>query len=89
MPELPEMPKGERHQTEWEGLRLVVDQRPEYWQVFVYDVEHCEVLYTAQRISCEAAKIAAVEFAVAELYSTDHDLKPQVVSQMLDWEVAW
>ena len=88
MPELPEMAEGERHQTEWEGLRLVVEQRPEHWQAFVYDVEHCEVLYIAKRISCEAAKIAAVEFAVAQLYTTDHDLKPHVLSQMLVWEVA-
>jgi hypothetical protein len=66
MPELSKMAEGERHQTEWEGLRLVVEQHPEHWQLFIYDVEHCEVLYTAKRISCEAAKIAAVEFAVAQ-----------------------
>jgi hypothetical protein len=44
------------------------------------------VLYVAKRMYCEAAKSAAVEFAVAHLYSTDHDLKPEVLSQMLVWE---
>jgi hypothetical protein len=76
-----------RIETVWEGLRLVVEERPDgAWNLFVYDVENCEVLHTAKRISCEAAKHAAVEFAVAHLYSTDHDLKPEVLSQMLLWE---
>jgi hypothetical protein len=78
------------HRTEnaWERLRLVVEERPDRgdWQLFVYDVENCEVLHTAKRISCGEAKIAAVEFAVTHLYSTDHDLKPEVLSQMLVWE---
>ena len=72
----------------WDGLRLVVEERPDGgdWQLFVYDQENCEVLYMAQHISCETAKNAAVKFAVAHLYSTDHDLKPEVLSQMLVWE---
>jgi hypothetical protein len=54
--------------------------------LFVYDVEKCDVLYTAERMNCESAKVAAVEYAVAHLYSTDHDLKPEVLTQMLVWE---
>ena len=44
------------------------------------------MLYVAKRMYCEAAKSAAVEFAVADLYTTHHDLKPEVLSQMLVWE---
>jgi len=77
-----------RIESVWEGLRLVVEERPDGgdWQLFVYDEENCEVLYMAQHISCETAKNAGVKFAVAHLYSTDHDLKPEVLSQMLVWE---
>jgi hypothetical protein len=77
-----------RIESVWDGLRLVVEERPdgEAWQLFVYDVENCEVLHTAKRMYCETAKSAAAEFAVAHLYSTDHDLKPEVLSQMLVWE---
>ena len=77
-----------RIEAEWEGLRLVVEQMPDSpgWQLFVYDVEGCEVLYTAKRISSHAAKVAAVEYAVAHLYTTDHDLNPELLSQMLVWE---
>jgi hypothetical protein len=39
------MVDGQRQETEWEGLRLVIKERPTYWQVFVYDTEKCEVLY--------------------------------------------
>ena len=77
-----------RIETTWEGLRLVVETRPDHagWQLFVYEVENCEVLYAAKRSTCEEAKIATVEFAVAHLYTTDHDLKPDVISHMLVWE---
>jgi len=82
------MTTQESQETYWEGLKLVVQPRPDHWQLFVYDLDNCEVLYTAERINCEAAKIAAVEFAVAHLYSTDHDLKPELLSQMFVWEAA-
>jgi hypothetical protein len=87
MPELQGMAEGDRQETDFEQLRLVVEKRPAHWQLFVYDVENCEVLYTAERMNCESAKVAAVEFAVAHLYSTD-DLNPQVLSQMLVWETT-
>ena len=69
-----------RIESVWEGLRLVVEERPDGgdWQLFVYDEENCEVLYMAQHISCETAKNAAVKFAVAHLYSTDHDLTAEL-----------
>jgi hypothetical protein len=80
--------RAHRIETVWEGLRLVVEERPDGgdWQLFVYDEANCEVLYVAKRMYCEAAKSAAVEFAVAHLYSTDHDLMPEVLAQMLVWE---
>src|SRR5689334_7734197 len=31
--------------------------RSDFWQIFVYEVEHCEVLHTAQRINVDAAKV--------------------------------
>jgi len=43
------MAEVERQETEWEGLRLVIEQRPHHWQGFVYDPDECEVLYTAER----------------------------------------
>jgi hypothetical protein len=84
------MAYSHRVEAEWERLRLVVEYRPEQnaWQLFVYDMENCEVLYTSKRLTCEEAEVGAVEFAVTYLYSTDHDLKPQVLSRMLLWEVT-
>jgi hypothetical protein len=85
---LPSATHDGRIESAWEGLRLIVERRRDQagWQLFVYDVENCDVLYTAKRFTCEDAKIAAVEFAAAHLYSTDHDLMPDVLSQMLVWE---
>ena len=80
------MSAEERYQTEWEGLRLVVEGRPDHWQCFVYDIETCEVLYTAARLTDEAARMAALEFAIGRLYGPAHDLKPEILIRMLEWE---
>src|SRR5215472_5592297 len=52
----------ERYETEWEGLRLVVEARREYWQVIVYDPADCEVVYSGVRMNITSAKFAATEF---------------------------
>ena len=46
-----------RYETEWEGMRLVIESRPEHFQVFVYNPDQCEVLYTAKNV--EAVKSQA------------------------------
>jgi hypothetical protein len=76
----------ERYQTEWERMRLVIEARPEHWQVFVYDIENCEVLHTAQRMSLDLAKYAAVEFATAHFFGPRHDLEPEIIVDMLAWK---
>ena len=76
----------ERLQAEWEGLQLVVEEMPEYFCAFVYDPGECEVIYTAERMSAESAKIAAVEFAATTLFGAHNDLCPEVVAAMLVWE---
>jgi hypothetical protein len=64
----------------------VVESRQEYWQAFVYDIENCEVLHTAQRLSVDHAKIAAVEYAAVFRFGIRHDLTPEIVATMLVWE---
>jgi hypothetical protein len=81
-----EMGDGLRYETEWEDLRLVVERYPEHWQAFVYDVQNCEVLYTAKRITAAAAQLTAVDFALAHQYGPRHDLVLEVVAEMLVWE---
>jgi len=76
----------QRYETEWEGLRLVIEKRPDYWQVFVYDPAACEVLYTADRMNIDSAKFAAVEFAATARFGASHDLKPEIVAAMLVWK---
>jgi len=75
-----------RYETEWEGLRIVIEVRPKHFQVFVYDPGECEVLYTAERMSLDAAKLAAVDFVATAHFGPRHALKPEIVAAMLDWE---
>jgi hypothetical protein len=75
-----------RYQTEWEGLRLVIEEYPEHFHTFVYDPVECEVLYTAERMDLDGAKIAAVDFAAATSLGPRHDLKADVIAAMLIWE---
>jgi hypothetical protein len=74
-----------RYETEWIGFRLIVESRPDHFKAFVYDGEKCEVLYTAARLSLDAAKFAAVEFVAVTRFGPRHDLKPDVISTMLMW----
>ena len=80
------MASQERYEAEWEGLRLVVDVRPEHWQAFVYDPAQCEVVYRAERMSMESAKFAAVEFVAVSQFGPRHNLKAEVIAEMLAWE---
>ena len=80
------MSDSQHLETEWEGLRLVIERRPQHYQVIVYSPEKCEVLYAAERISLDSAKFAAVEFVAMTRFGPQHDLKPEVVAAMLVWE---
>ena len=75
-----------RYEAEWEGLRIVIEERPEHFQVFIYDPDKCEVLYTAERMSLDAAKFAAIDFVATARFGPSHDLKPEIVALMLVWD---
>jgi hypothetical protein len=78
-----EMAAGQRHETALDRLRLVVEEQSDHVHIFVYDTACCEVLYSAERISPDAGKLAAVEFAVAHLHGPAA-LNPEGIS-MLPW----
>jgi hypothetical protein len=86
MPDVPEITQGQRYETEWEDLRLVIERRSEHWQAFVYDEEKCEILYAAERLTAEAAKLRALDFVLTHRYGPSHGLKPEVVAEMLVWK---
>jgi hypothetical protein len=88
MPEASQIAENQRFETEWEELRLVVEERPDHWQAFVYDVANCEVLHPAEQPTADAARLAALEFAATHTCGSKHGLKLQVVVTMLIWEPA-
>jgi hypothetical protein len=77
-----------RQETVWEGMRLVVEPRSKHWQVFVYDPAKCEILYVAERVHVDAAKLAAVDFVAMTRFGPEHDLKPEIILRMLVWVTA-
>jgi hypothetical protein len=80
------MDDGQRYETEWDGLRIVIEEHPNHFQVFVYDPGKCEVLYIAEQMSLDAAKFAAVDFVASARFGPKHGLKPEIVAAMLVWE---
>ena len=76
-----------RIESGWKHLRLIVEERPEEesYVAYVHDPDGCDVLYAARCISQEEAKVAAVDFAVAQPCRTDQDLNPEAVFQILLW----
>ena len=77
------MEDWQRYETEWDGLRIVIEERPEHFQMFIYDPCKCEVLYTAERMSLDAGKFAAVDFVATTHFGPSHGLKPEIVVAML------
>lgn len=70
-------------------LRLVIDESSDSaCQIFVYDEVNCEVLYVGTRSSGDAAKAAAVEFAIGCVFGSGSNLEPEVVSRSLPWTRA-
>ncbi len=80
------MAGGLRCETEWEGMRLVIQQRPDGFHVFVYDLTECEVLYDSEWETLDAAQFAVVDFAATARFGLGHDLKPEIIAAMLVWE---
>ena len=80
------MSDGQRYEAVWENLRLVIERRHEHWHAVVYDAENCEVLYAAERMTAQGAKVMALDFALAHRYGPSHALEPEVVEAMLVWE---
>jgi hypothetical protein len=78
------MSTGHRYEAEWVGLRLVIEQRPNHFQAFVYDPGECEVLYRSAD-ECRWGHLA-VEFAASTRFGPQHDLKSEVIASMLMWE---
>ena len=77
------MDDGQRYESEWDGLRIVIEEHPSRFQIFIYDPSKCEVLYTAERMSLDAAKFAAVDFVATTRFGPGHGLEPEIVVAML------
>jgi hypothetical protein len=80
------MGEWQRYEAEWDGLRIVIEERPKHFQVFIYDPGKCEVLYTAEQLSLDAAKFAAVDFVATARFGPRHGLKLEIVAAMLVWQ---
>ena len=78
----------QHYETEWEDFRLVVEERPDHWQAFVYDPRNCEVIHTVPCAALQAAKLAALGFAATRVFGAAHGLKLEVISEMLVWELV-
>src|SRR5436305_1064809 len=64
----------QRWEANWMGLRLVVEERPGWFQAFVYDPVGCEVLLTGARMHLDSARFAAADFVAVRRYGADHSL---------------
>jgi len=78
------MSVGQRHQVQWRDFRLVVEERPNRYRAYVYSLNGSEPLYTAEQGSVNAAKFAAVEFAIKN-NGCDRGLTPESLISQLSW----
>ena len=53
----------------------MIEEHPHHFQIFIHGPGKCEVLYTAERMSLDAAKFAAVDFVATARFGPTHGLK--------------
>jgi len=70
----------------WNNLALSVESGPAGWRASVQDLPAKKGLHTAYRFSQDAAKLAAVEFAI--FYKAERQ-EPARVSRDLNWKIYW
>jgi hypothetical protein len=51
--------------------------------------ESSPVLYTAERPDADTTKFAVLDFAAIHTFGPAHDLRLELLSEMLVWESAW
>jgi len=73
--------------TAWCDLLMSVETGAEGWTARVH--QHGRALYTAQRSSLHAAKIAAVEFALFRVAGGTWQESPERVAGQLRWSEYW
>jgi len=74
--------------SKWSGLALSVEAGAQGWTASVNDPGRHSHLYTAHRFSAEAAKVAAVEFAVL-LGIAKESRAPEQLARELTWTSGW
>jgi hypothetical protein len=72
---------------EWQNLRLRVEGHSDHWDAIVYDVKACLILYKSERITSDAAKVSAVEFALVHLYGPGHGKDVEALAGSPAWHL--
>ena len=76
----------QRFETEFDGLRLVVYDHSTHCDLFVYDPNNCEVVYTGTRLNLANAKFAAVEYATSARFGPAHVIDTHLLMKHLPWD---
>jgi hypothetical protein len=75
--------------TAYCDLRLSVETDAGGWKAQVRDGHRGPTLYSAQRCSLSAAKVAAAEFAVFSTAGVTSSTSPEATAKFLRWNEYW
>jgi hypothetical protein len=73
----------------WYELELSVEKDADEWKISVRDAAGSKSLYAAHRSGVHAAKYAAAEFAIFQIFGAASPLNPDRLSNELRWQPYW
>lgn len=86
-PTLVQIRRGYR--ARWQDLDLSVEVDIDQWTVRVQDVTRSRTMHTAHRSSADAARIAAVEFALFRVSGEIGWERPETLAKTFEWHEYW
>ena len=73
----------------WAGLEISIEAESQDWALEVRDASTRRTLYTARRSNAQAARIAALEFAVFRVFGGTAATSPERLARELSWREFW
>jgi|SRR5579864_7144545 len=77
------------YRIQWHELALSVESDSLQWTARVARAATCERLYEGHRSGLQAAKVAALEFAMIAQLDGGWNRSPEAVASQLPWQEYW
>src|SRR5438309_1205076 len=76
----------EAYRAQWHGLTFSVEADSSQWTLRVQDAKEVEAIYTAHRGGVQAARTAAAEFGIFQVFGAESSMSAARLAKELTWQ---